>query len=88
MATGSPFTPDPADPELVDHERTYKAFNILLRWCMTLLAATIAFLTLWFATAAGFIGGAVIGLGVLFVGWNFLVRHEEHQPLDVWQEGR
>lgn len=88
MATGSPFTPNSNDPELVAHERTYKAFNILLRWCMTLLAASISFLTLWFATAAGFIGGAVIGLIVFYLGWNFLVRHEAHQPLDVWQEGR
>ena len=88
MATGSSFSPDPQDPELVAHERTYKAFNILLRWCMTLLASTIAFLTLWFATSAGFIGAAVVGLIVLFVGFQVLVRHEEHQPLDVWTEGR
>ena len=88
MATGSPFTPNPNDPQLVDHERTYKGFNILLRWCMTLLAASISFLTLWFATSAGFVGGAVIGLVVLFLGYRFLVQHEAHQPLDVWQEGR
>ena len=48
----------------------------------------ISFLTLWFATSAGFIGGAIIGLVVLFGGYNFLVKHEEHQPLDVWTEGR
>jgi hypothetical protein len=88
MATGSPFNPSSNDPALVAHERAYKAFNILLRWCMTLLAASISFLTLWFATGAGFIGGAVVGLVVFFVGWSFLVRHEEHQPLDVWTEGR
>jgi len=88
MTTGSPFNPDPGDPQLVAHERAYKAFNILLRWCMTLLAAAIAFLTLWFATRAGFIGAAVVGLVVFVVGYRVLVRHEEHQPLDVWQEGR
>lgn len=80
--------PNPNDPDLLAHERTYKGFNILLRWCMTLLGATLAFLTLWFATGAGFIGGAVVGLLILFVGYSVVVKHEEHQPLDVWTEGR
>ena len=88
MAAETPFSPNPNDPILVEHERTYKGFNILLRWCMTLLAAGLSFLTLWFATSAGFIGGAVTGLIVFFLGYNFLVRNEEHKPLDVWQEGR
>lgn len=88
MAAGSPFTPDPSDPALVAHEQTYRGFNVLLRWCMTLLAASISFLTLWFATTAGFLWGAIVGLIVLYLGYNFLVRHEEHQPLDVWTEGR
>jgi hypothetical protein len=88
MATGSAFSPNPNDPELVSHERTYKAFNILIRWSMVHLASVISFLTLWFATGAGFLGGLVVGVVVFLLGWNFLVRHEEHQPLDVWQEGR
>ncbi|MFC3071092.1 hypothetical protein [Phenylobacterium soli] len=88
MATGSAFDPNSNDPELVSHERTYKAFNILLRWCMTLLAASLSFLTLWFATGAGFLGGLVVGAIVFAGGWALLVRHEAHQPLDVWQEGR
>lgn len=88
MASGSPFQPNPNDPILVEHERTYKGFNILIRWCMTLLAAGISFLTLWFATTAGFIGGAITGLIVLYLGYNFLVRNEEHKPLDVWEQGR
>jgi hypothetical protein len=88
MAAGSPFVPNPSDQELVAHERTYKAFNILLRWCMTLLGASLSFLTLWLATAAGFIGGLVVGIIVLALGYSFLVRHESDQPLDVWTEGR
>ena len=88
MATSSAFNPNPNDPELVSHERTYKTFNILLRWSMVHLASLITFLTLWFATGAGFLGGLVVGVVVFLLGWNFLVRHEEHQPLDVWQEGR
>jgi hypothetical protein len=87
MASGSPFSPD-QDPEVVVHERTYKGFNILLRWCMTLLAATISFLTLWFATSAGFIGALVTGAIIFAIGYLVLVKTEEHKTLDVWQEGR
>jgi len=87
-ATGARFSPNPNDPALVEHERTYKVFNVIVRWCMTLLAATLSFLTLWFATTAGFIGAAVVGLIILYLGYNFLVRNEEHKPLDVWTPGR
>jgi predicted membrane channel-forming protein YqfA (hemolysin III family) len=88
MATAHPFTPNPSDPQLVAHERTYKVFNIILRWSMVHLASLIAFLTLWFATDAGFIAALVVGVVIFVLGYNFLVKHEEHQPLDVWQEGR
>ena len=85
MATGSQSQPD---QDLVAHERTYKAFNILLRWCMVMLASVISGLTLWFATPAGFVGGVSVGLILLLAGYLFLVRHEAHQPLDPWAEGR
>jgi hypothetical protein len=88
MAASTQFVPNPNDPELVSHERTYKVFNILLRWSMVHLASVISFLTLWFATGAGFLGALVVGVAVFALGYMFLVRHEEHQPLDVWQEGR
>jgi len=88
MAAAVKSTPSPNDQEVLAHERTYKTFNIILRWCMTLLAAMISFTTLWFATGAGFVWGAIVGLIILFLGYNFLVKHEEHQPLDVWTEGR
>ena len=86
MASGSPFETEADDPEMIAHERTYKAFNILLRWCMTLLAATISFLTLWFATAAGFMGALVAGAIIFAVGYLVLIKTEEHKPLDVLQE--
>ena len=78
----------PPDAELLAHERTYHLFNMLVRWSMVLLASTIAFLTLWFATPAGFWGGLVTGLILFVLGYLGLVRHEAHQPLDVWMEGR
>src|SRR5258705_11908537 len=52
MNAGSQSPPDP-DPQLVAHERTYRVFNVLLRWCMVVLASTITGLTLWSATPAG-----------------------------------
>lgn len=76
------------DPELVDHEKTYHTFNVLLRWCMLHLATVILTLTLWFATPAGFWGALFVGVVVFAVGYIGLVRHEEKQPLDVWVEGR
>lgn len=88
MAAGAPFNPDSNDPELLTHEQTYKAFNILVRWSMVHLASLIAFLTLWFATGAGFLGALIVGVVVFAIGYKFVVQHEEHQPLDVWQEGR
>ena len=76
------------DAELVAHERTYHVFNVLLRWCMLLLATAIIDLTLWFATPAGFWGGLGIGTAVFIAGYVGLVRHEQRQPLDIWVEGR
>lgn len=76
------------DPELIAHERTYKVFNILIRWSMLLLGDAILALTLWFSTPAGFWPALVVGVVVFVAGYLFLVRHEEHQPLDVWAVGR
>ena len=80
MAAETPTHITHDDAHLIDHERAYKGFNVLLRWCMTLLAAGISFLTLWFATSSGFVGSAVVGLVILFVGYGFLVRGEAHRP--------
>lgn len=77
---------DTHNPELQAHERTYRAFNLLLRWCMVGLGVAITTLTLWFATPAGFLGGAVVGVVLFVAGWWFLVRQEEKQPLNPWQE--
>jgi hypothetical protein len=76
------------NPEVVDHERAYHTFSIIVRWAMLLLGDTILTLTLWFATPTGFFGSAIVGVTVFVVGYILLVRHEEKQPLDVWREGR
>ena len=78
----------PNDPELIAHEQTYHVFNVLVRWSMVVLAALITGLTLWFATPAGAGGGLGIGFVVFVLGYWFVIRHEAHQPLDIWIEGR
>jgi hypothetical protein len=72
------------DPILVAHERTYKAFNVLLRWCMVATASSLLFLTLWFATTVGFFGALFVGVVVFTFGYFLLVRQEEREPLDLW----
>jgi hypothetical protein len=78
----------PTDPNLVTHERTYKVFNIIVRWSMVVLGSMILGLSLAFATSAGMFTGFIVGGAAFIVGYLFLVRHEEHQPLDPWAEGR
>lgn len=74
--------------DVVTHERTYHAFSILIRWSMLLIGDAILWLTLWFASPAGFLGATAVGVVVFIVGYIVLVRHEEKQPLNVWLDGR
>ncbi|WP_293678066.1 aa3-type cytochrome c oxidase subunit IV [uncultured Phenylobacterium sp.] len=86
MASGSQFGDQTMD--VVVHEKTYHAFSILTRWAMLVIGDATFFLTLWFATGAGFWGALFIAGAAFVIGYLFLVRHEEKQPLDVWVEGR
>ncbi len=76
------------DPELVAHERTYKAFNLLLRWSMVAMGSGLLFLTMWFASSVGFLGALFVGIIVFALGYFFLIRQEEREPLDVWSPDR
>jgi hypothetical protein len=78
----------PADPELLAHERTYHAFNMLIRWSMLHLSVVIAGLTVWFATPGGFLGGLATAVVVFAAGYWVVIRREAHQPLDPWAMGR
>jgi hypothetical protein len=86
MSSGSQFGDQTTD--VLVHEKTYHAFSILTRWAMLVLGDAIFFFTLWFATPAGFWGGAVAGFVAFVAGYWLLVHREEKQPLDVWVEGR
>lgn len=74
--------------DVVDHERTYHAFSILVRWSMLIIGNGTFWLTLWFASPVGFWGGTAIALVTFAIGYVILVRHEEKQPLNLWVEGR
>lgn len=80
--------PSESEAHLLDHERTYHVFNMLVRWAMVALGSSILGLTLWFATPAGFWGGAFAGLLAFALGYGFVIRHEARQPLDPWAQGR
>ena len=86
MVAHAPQSPD--DPDLIAHEQTYHMVNVLVRWGTLHAASVIVFLTLWFATPAGFLGGLFGGVGVFALGYLMVVRHEEHQPLDPWTKDR
>ena len=75
-------------PNVLDHERTYHAFSLLTRWAMLVLGAGLFWLTLWFASPAGFLGSTLAAGGAFVAGYWLLIRHEQKQPLDVWAEGR
>jgi hypothetical protein len=78
----------PPNAELLAHERTYHIFNMVVRWSALHLAVAIAGLTVWFATPAGFLGGLATAIVVFLAGYLGVIRKEEHQPLDLWVEGR
>jgi hypothetical protein len=62
-------------PDQVDeHAMTYHRFMLAVKWCGIHAAALIAFLVLWFATPAGFVGGLTVGL-VIFAAGVYAMRH-------------
>jgi len=65
------------DMIIEEHEKTYAGFLRLTKWGSLYAAATILFLTLWFCTSAGFIGGLFTGVVVLVIGT--LVLSEKHK---------
>lgn len=82
------FTPSQSDQDLLVHERTYHVFSVFVRWSIVGVAVALTVLTLWFATPAGFLGGLVAGVVLAVAGYFAVIRHEQHQPLDLWTEGR
>ncbi|HEY2662552.1 MAG TPA: hypothetical protein VGI79_22735 [Caulobacteraceae bacterium] len=64
----SAIHPSTTEPELKLHAASYHHFMLGVKWVVFTLGAFITFATLWFATPAGFLGGAVGGALVFAVG--------------------
>lgn len=56
------------DMDIREQANTFHLFNAWTKWGSLVLAVTLLTLTLWFATDAGFLGGAVTGVVVLALG--------------------
>ena len=54
--------------DLKRHATTYHRFMLGVKWTAIHFAAIITFLTMWFASSAGFFGGLAAGVVVLAVG--------------------
>ena len=61
-------------------ESTFRGFVRLTKWGSLALAVSILSLVLWFATDAGFIGGAIAGVVLLVVGIYFLREKQTAGP--------
>lgn len=63
--------------EISEQVSTFHLFMVLAKWSSVLLAAVLAFLTIWFMPGNGsFIGGAATGVVLLVAGWWFLLREK------------
>ena len=71
------------DSDLEAHERTYRAFNALLRWSMAIIGSGTLMLTLWFATGTGFFASLVIGVVAFALSYYFLLGRSQEQPADA-----
>jgi hypothetical protein len=60
-----------------EHARTYEGFIKLSKWGSLYIAALVLFITLWFCTPVGFLGGLVSTVVMLVLGT--LVLSEKHK---------
>jgi hypothetical protein len=60
--------PQTNDLDLATHAANYHRFMVGLKWVLIHLAAVVAFLTLWFATPAGFVWGLIVGVAIFAAG--------------------
>jgi hypothetical protein len=61
------------DMDVSEQVRTYEVFGELTKWSCLLIGVAIVFLTMWFCTPIGFLGGAITGV-VLFAIGAFVLR--------------
>jgi hypothetical protein len=68
--------------ELARHAETYHRFMLGVKWVAISLASTMVFLTLWFATPAGFWSGLLGGVIVFGVGVYAMNQFLAHSTED------
>ncbi|HEY3889549.1 MAG TPA: hypothetical protein VGL73_13305 [Caulobacteraceae bacterium] len=57
-----------SDAEFAVHAAYYHRFMLGVKWFAIHFAALAAFLTLWFATSAGFLTALIVGVAIFAVG--------------------
>jgi Bacterial aa3 type cytochrome c oxidase subunit IV len=78
--------------ELHTHEAAYHHFTLAVKWAVAHLAAILVFLTLWFATPAGFwwalLAAIVVVGGVVYAMTHGLAHSSEPHPSEHPEELR
>jgi hypothetical protein len=57
-----------SDEDFAVHAANYHRFMLGVKWCAIHFAALAAFLTLWFATPAGFLTALIVGVAIFALG--------------------
>lgn len=65
--------------DVAEHALTFHHFIVATKWGSLAIAVGVLFLTLWFCTNAGFLGGLVAAV-VLLVAGIALLREKRHAP--------
>ena len=60
------------DMDISEQSRTYEVFGEMTKWGSLVTGAAVLFLTLWFCTPVGFIGGAIAAIVLTALGIVFL----------------
>jgi len=60
------------DMDIREQVATFHLFNALTKWGCLHIAALLVFITLWFCTDAGFLGGLISAVVLIVLGVIFL----------------
>ena len=66
------------DTYVIVHGETYHRFMLAVKWFAICFAAVTVFLTMWFATPAGFLWGLVTGAAIFAIGAYAMTHGLDH----------
>jgi hypothetical protein len=80
------------ESDLRVHGETYHRFMLAVKWFAICFAAVTVFLTMWFATPAGFLSGLITGAAIFAIGayamTHGLAHSSENDNLsEQWPQG-